>query len=145
MAEKGDWWTSPTEDENGHLVMVTGRRDVDKFRLNPKFSIRVEITWRYETDTSGMPDRDTSTLMENVQNAIQHEFTKDPVAVLTGVYTGAGERNWVFYTRSTNMFNGRLNKALAPFELLPITIYAENDPDWAEYAEMKDASEINPE
>ncbi|MDE6153183.1 MAG: DUF695 domain-containing protein [Muribaculaceae bacterium] len=143
--EKGDWWTSPTESENGQLVMVTGRRDVDTFRLNPKFNIRVEITWPYQADTSGMPDRVTSTLMEEVQDAMQQTFIKDPVAVMTGIYTGAGERNWIFYTLSTHIFGRKINEALAPFDLLPITIYTENDPDWAEYAEMKAASEINPE
>lgn len=145
MIEKGDWWTSPTESENGQLVMVTGRRDVDTFRLNPKFNIRVEITWPYQADTSGMPDRVTSTLMEEVQDAMQQTFIKDPVAVMTGIYTGAGERNWIFYTLSTHIFGRKINEALAPFDLLPITIYTENDPDWAEYAEMKAASEINPE
>ena len=145
MIEKGDWWTAPTESEDGRLVMVTGRRDVDQFRLNPRFGIRVEITWRYDdTGQGGMPDTAVSTLMEQVQDALQQEFVKDPVAILTGIYTGAGERNWVFYTLSTHIFGRKINQALAPFDLLPISIYTENDPDWAEYAEMKAASEITP-
>lgn len=145
MIEKGDWWTSPTESEDGKLVMVTGRRDIDEFRNNPRFSIRVEITWKYRADASGMPDLVTSTLMEEVQDAMQAAFMKDPVAVLTGIYTGAGERNWVFYAVSTHIFGRKINEALAPFDLLPISIYTENDPDWAEYDEMKAASEIVPE
>jgi len=145
MIENGDWWTAPTESENGQLIMVTGRRDIDKFRLNPKFRIRVEVTWQYNADASGMPDLAVSTLMESVQDALQQAFLKDQVAVLTGIYTGAGERNWVFYTLSTYIFGRKLNEALAHFELLPLSIYTENDPDWAEYAEMKAASEIDPE
>ncbi len=145
MIDKGDWWTSPTEADNGQLIMVTGRRDIDTFRRNPRFNIRVEVTWRYQSDSTGMPDEATSKLMEDVQDAMQAEFIKDPVAVLTGIYTGAGERNWVFYTLSTHIFGRKINECLAPFDLLPITIYTENDPDWAEYDEMKAASEINPE
>ena len=145
MIEKGDWWTSPTESEDGKLVMVTGRRDIGEFRNNPRFNIRVEITWKYSADASGMPDRVTSTLMEDVQDAMQSAFIKDPVAVLTGIYTGDGERNWVFYTLSTHIFGRKINEALAPFDLLPIEIYTENDPKWAEYDEMKAASEIVPE
>ena len=57
-------------------------------------------------------------------------------AFLTGIYTGAGERNWVFYTFSTDVFGSFLNRALADLPLLPLKIYAENDPDWAEYDEM---------
>ena len=57
--------------------------------------------------------------------------------IITGIYTGAGERNWVFYTRSTHIFNRKFNEILAPFPILPITIYAEKDPEWNEYREMR--------
>lgn len=143
MSKMNDWWTSPTESDNGRLIMVTGRRDVEKFRNNPRFNIRIEITWKYEGDSSGMPDLKTSSLMEQVQEALENEFEKDPVAILTGVYTGDDERNWVFYTLSTHIFGKKINEALSSFELLPITIYAENDPEWNEYQEMKDLSEIS--
>lgn len=143
MSKASDWWTAPTESENGRLIMVTGRRDVEKFRENPRFVIRVEVTWKYEGDASGMPDFETSSLMEQVQEALEKEFDKDPVAVLTGIYTGDNERNWVFYTLSTHIFGKKINEALSSFDLLPITIYCENDPDWNEYQEMKELSEIN--
>ena len=92
-----------------------------------------------------MPDYETSLLIEKAHDALVETFEKDPIAVLTGIYTGDGQRNWVFYTLSTNIFGKKLNDALAPLPLLPISIYAENDPDWAEYAEMKDISEIKTE
>lgn len=138
--EKDIWWTAPAESEDGHLIMVTGRRDVSRFRTNPRFNIRIEVTWRYDSaDSSGMPDTETSQLMEQVQEALQKEFHKDPVAVLTGIYTGDGKRDWVFYSLSTHIFGRKLNEVLAPFPLLPITVYCENDPDWQEYDEMSQA------
>lgn len=143
MANNSEWWTAPTESENGNLVMVTGRRDVDAFRNNPRFNVRVEVTWKYQSDKSGMPEYDTSVLMEEVQDVLISTFQKDPVAVLTGIYTGDGERNWVFYTLSTHIFGRKINEALSSFDLLPITIYCENDPDWEEYNEMKSLTEIN--
>lgn len=133
---KGNWWTAPAEAENGQTILVTGRSDVANFRSNPRFNIRIELTWSYAPDLSGMPDRATSELMEQVQEVIASEFDRDPIAVMTGIFTGAGERNWVFYTLSTNIFGRKLNEMLAPFPLLPITIYAENDSEWAEYDEM---------
>ena len=145
MANKSDWWTAPTESENGNLIMVTGRRDIENFKNNPKFNIRIEVTWKYNSDKSGMPDFETSSLMEEVQTSIEDTFKTDPIAVLTGIYTGDGERNWIFYTLSTNIFGKKFNEALQSFELLPITIYAENDPEWNEYQEMKSLTEINSE
>ncbi len=142
MAETGQWWTAPAQSESDRLIMVTGRKDVDSFRKNPKFNIRVEVTWRYAGDGTGMPDKETSQLMEQVQEALEGAFRKDPVAVLTGIFTGDGERNWVFYTLSTNIFGKKLNDALATFPQLPIEIYCENDPQWSAYDEMAE-TEIN--
>ncbi len=139
--ETGIWWTAPAESENGRLIMVTGRKDVEKFRTNPRFSIRIEVTWKYDGGADGMPDKETSELMEQVQEALQKEFHKDPVAVLTGIYTGDGSRDWVFYSLSTHIFGKKLNEALADFPQLPLTVYCENDPDWEEYDEMS-AAEI---
>ncbi|WP_289640980.1 DUF695 domain-containing protein, partial [uncultured Muribaculum sp.] len=55
---------------------------------------------------------------------------------------GDDERNWIFYTRSIHIFEKKINEALADFDLLPINIYTENDPDWQEYDEMREASEL---
>lgn len=139
VIEYGEWWTAPAEGDGGELIMVTGRNDVKKFRENPRFKIRVEITWKYSPMADGMPGKEESELMDSVQETMLAEFKKDPVAVLTGVFTGAGERNWIFYTLSTNIFGRKLNEMLEKFPLLPITIYCENDPDWEEYEEMKQA------
>lgn len=138
-----EWWTSPTESDNGKLIIVTGRADMDTETATGKLNVRVEISWHYQGDGAGMPDVPTSTVMEGVTEALKEVFRKDPVAVMTGIYTGDNERNWVFYTRSVHIFEKKINEALAPFDLLPIKIYTENDPEWLEYQEMKEASEIS--
>jgi hypothetical protein len=140
-----EWWTSPTESPEGKLVIVTGRDGVEPFRQTGKYTIRVTITWMYDSDSTGMPNVATSKVMEAVTDNLKEIFAKDPVAVMTGIYTGAGERNWVFYTRSLPIFDKKLNEALAEFELLPIKLMAEEDDEWAEYDEMREASEIVPE
>lgn len=139
VIEYGEWWTAPAESESGRLIMVTGRSDISNFRGNKRFSIRVEITWRYAPLSDGMPDKSTSELMDKVQDVFLESFRKDPIAVLTGIFTGDGERNWIFYTLSTNIFGRKLNEMLSDFPMLPIEIYCENDPGWEEYDEMKQA------
>lgn len=141
-----EWWTAPAEGDNGELVLVTGRRNMDEIMASKIFNDRIEVTWNYAPQANGLPDESTSKLMEQVHDALRAEFDKDPVAIMTGIYTGAGERNWIFYTRSINIFGRKLNEILAPFELLPLSIYAEKDPEWNEYREMRlteiDDSEI---
>lgn len=134
--EKNSWWTAPAESEDGRLIMVTGNKDVGKFRANPRFNIRIEVTWKYDGDNMGMPDEETSILMDQANEAILAELKEDPVAVLTGIFTGDGRRDWIFYSLSTHIFGKKLNRALASMPLLPLTVYCENDPEWKQYDEM---------
>ncbi len=136
MPEIGEWWTAPAIADDGRDMMVSGRSDVATFRRNPKFKIRIEIVWAYDALPNGMPcDADAETMGQATDNLLEI-LHKDPVAVMTGIFTGAGERTWVFYTLSTNIFQKKLNEALADLPLLPLQITAENDPDWEAYQEM---------
>lgn len=137
-----EWWTAPAEGDNGGTVMVTGRKDVDRFRKNPRFNICVEVAWPYSPESDGMPGIADSELMEKAQEALEAVFAKDPVAVLTGIITGENVRTWVFYTLSTHIFGRKLNEALADLPVLPLEISTFNDPEWAQYAEMSEC-EIN--
>lgn len=130
------WFTALSEDESGHLITVSGRDELTGFVQSGKFKERVEITWKYEADEKGMPSDALAEKMEAVQEALRKAVEKDKLAIMTGVYTGSGEKIWVFYTRTVRVFGERLNEALAPFELLPISIYTELDPLWEEYLDM---------
>ena len=61
---------------------------------------------------------------------------KDKLAILTGNYTGGGQKDWTFYTRHLPSFGERLNECLAPYPTLPLEIHCEEDPDWSDYHEM---------
>ncbi len=132
-----DWFTTPADDGNGNTVIVTGRLDVEKFRSKERNSIRVEVTMPYTPGGHlGFPDEATSELLDRATEAMQQELKGKTTAIMTGIYTGSGERNWIFYTFSTDVFGSFLNRALASLPTLPLKIYAENDPEWAEYDEM---------
>lgn len=94
----------------------------------------------YDHKPDGLPTSEGADVLEDVLSPLRETFDKDPVAVITGIYTGAGIRTIVFYTLSVNIFNKKLNQALAHLPLLPLEIKAENDPSWAEYDEMCDES-----
>lgn len=134
-----DWWTAPAESEDGRTVLVSGRNDVKKFRDNSKFNIRIEVVWQYSTSKdASMPSDADAEIMGQATDNLQAIFAKDPVAVMTGIFTGAGERTWVFYTLSTRIFQKKFNEALAELPTLPLQITAENDPYWEAYDEMRE-------
>lgn len=136
MRLSDEWFTALSEDESGNLVTIYGRDELTEFIQSGKFKERVEITWKYEGDEKGMPADALAEQMENVQEALKKAMEKDKLSILTAVYTGVGEKIWVFYTRTVRVFGERLNEALASFELLPISIYTEIDPEWEEYLDM---------
>lgn len=130
------WFTALSQSETGYLVTVCGREELSEFVESGKFKERVEITWKYEGDEKGMPDDTTAQKMEEVQDILRKAMEKDKLSILTGIYTGDSEKIWVFYTRTVRIFGERLNETLASFELLPISIYTEVDPEWEEYKDM---------
>lgn len=136
MRLSNEWFTALSSNDKGEIITVSGREELNEFIQSGKLKERVEITWPYEPDTNGMPSDALAEQMEAVQEALRKKMEKDKLAILTSVYTGGGEKIWVFYTRTVRVFGERLNEALESFELLPITIYTELDPEWEEYLDM---------
>jgi Family of unknown function (DUF695). len=131
------WFTVLSENEKGALITVIGRERIQNFMGTGKFKERVEITWKYEPETKGMPSTNTAALMNAVELAMRKKLERDKLAIMTGIYTGGGEKIWVFYTRTAKVFGERLNEALNFFEqTLPITIYVESDSEWEEYQDL---------
>lgn len=136
------WFTALSESESGQMISVYGRDELKEFMESGKYKERVEITWKYEADKRGLPDEALAEKMELVEEILRKAMEKkDKLAILTGVYTGDGEKVWIFYTRTVRVFGERLNEALASFELLPISIYTELDPEWEEYQDMYEMKE----
>lgn len=131
------WFTAISENEDGSYTFISGRSDIDAFINSKKMKQRMEVTWRYEADEKGMPKIDKEAMiMEEVENRLRTAMEKDKLAILTGIYTGQGKREWIFITRNLNAFGERLNDALCGLPQLPIEIYAEDDPDNEEYKNL---------
>ncbi len=136
------FWTYPAEAESGKTILVTGRDDIDKFRLSGKYNYRINVYWDYEPKSDGLPKDTDAQLMEKATDALLKAFSKDKVGVMTGIYTGDGRRDWVFYTKNLGIFSGVFNHALEELDTMPLVIEAEEDPDWDEYMEMREATYV---
>lgn len=144
MKISDEWWTSPAVADNGRLVTVTGRDDIQNVRDTGKYIYRIDVHWAYNPTADGLPDDADGALMEQAHDALLKAFAADPVAVMTGVYTGDGSRDWVFYTRSLFIFQKVFNRALEELPAIPLTIEASEDSDWEEYDEMRRLTYIPP-
>lgn len=136
------WFTALSQNEEGQIITISGRDELDEFIQTGKYKERVEITWKYDGDEKGMPSESEGELMESVEETLRKAMEKkDKLAIMTSIYTGGNEKVWVFYTRTVRVFGERLNEALSSFELLPISIYTEVDNDWEEYKDMYEMKE----
>lgn len=131
-----NWFTSLSENELGQLIFITGRLDLEEFRQSQKLKVRVDIRWAYPADSEGMPDERHAELIAEIEPLLRRAMERDKLAILTGNYTGSGEKNWVWYTRHLPTFGERLNEVLAPYETLPLEIHCEEDILWEEYQDM---------
>lgn len=136
MRLSDNWFTALSEADNGKLVFVTGRLELDEFRLSRKLRVRVEIRWAYNSDSEGMPQEQDAELIAEIEPLLRKAMERDKLAILTGNYTGAGEKYWIWYTRHLPSFGERLNQVLAPYPTLPLDIHCEEDEDWDEYLDM---------
>lgn len=142
MAKEGIWWTAPAEGPGGETIMVTGRDALDVYRESGKYKDRIELSWPYEG--GGMPPVEIQDLMEQADTALKAMLSRNKGAVLTGIYTGAGKRTWILYAKSTSIFQSIINLAWKDLPILPVRISAERDPEWHEYAEMRELTYIHP-
>ena len=130
------WFTALSENEKQEMVVVRGREELEDFKTSGKLKERVEVTWSYTPAEQAMPSTAESDKMEEVEAALRKVMEKDKLAILTSIYTGGGEKIWVFYTRALHVFGERFNEALAAYELLPLRLYTEKDEAWEEYSDM---------
>lgn len=142
---KEEWWSAPAESDNGRTIIVTGRDFMDKEISSGKYDVRIEVSWNYASLPDGMPDGESARILEEVTDALSEALKKEKGVVMTGIYTGDGKREWIFYSKNPRIFSSVFNRALEPFPVLPLEIEAYSDPDWEEYREMRELTYIPPE
>ncbi len=139
------WWTSPAESEAGKTVIITGRDGLEKVQASGKYIYRLDGSWDYEPEASGMPSDADARIMEEATDALLKVFDKNTAAVMTGIYTGDGRRDWIFYCLNLKVFSSSFNNALADLPAMPLEISATEDPEWEEYSEMRANTYIDPD
>ena len=91
-----EWFMALSENEAGQLITVQGRDELKEFMACGKLKERVEVTWPYESDSKGLPSEALAERMETVEAALRKAVEKDKLAILSGVYTGGGEKVWQY-------------------------------------------------
>lgn len=136
------WWSYPAESESGKTIIVTGHDGLDNVIESGKYIYRLDVSWKYDALPDGMPTDEDAEMMEKVTDALTEELKRDKAVVLTGIYTGDGRRDWVFYTKNLRIFSSLFNRALESLPQLPLLIEASEDAGWEEYRDMREATYV---
>ncbi|MFC4665367.1 DUF695 domain-containing protein [Falsiporphyromonas endometrii] len=136
MQLSDEWFTVLSQDDNERLIYVNGRINLDKARKSGKYNIRIELTLPYKGDSSGMPSKEDAILIEQIHQALVPLIEQRGCGILTGNHIGCDHKYWVFYVKDEKIFQEKLNEALNDFELLPLEIECDYDPEWEEYLDM---------
>lgn len=113
------------------------REEMRKALDTGKYPIRVDVTWAYDSDYSGMPQEATTELMDRFEDAVIPALEKNNLALVAYQLTGEGERLWCFYTRNLPAFQDTLNDFTTDLPLLPLSFYAEEDREGDAFAEVE--------
>ena len=143
MVLTDDWFTTLSHTDNKQLVFLNVRKGIQNFFETGKLRVRVDIAFPYSSESDGMPDEASAKLIEEIEPLLKKTIEKDKLAILTGNYTGGGQKDWTFYTRHLPTFGERLNACLAPYPPLPLEIHCEEDPEWSDYQEMLQLAEAD--
>jgi len=134
LVTDNDMWSAGEGENDGTPFILRFRPNLQAFIATGQYNKHFIITWPYESDnTSLMPDEEELDLMTAVEDALVDIFENDVQCVLAFVYTGQNQKDWHWYSKDITETGNRLNTALSDFEVLPIELASEDDPDWAEY------------
>jgi hypothetical protein len=98
---------------------------------------RLDISWPASADAvDGLPTPADMDAMQSFENRLCAVVEPDAQASLCLVLTGAGEREWIFYTRDENEFVQRLGAMPHDDAPYPIRIEYEHDPQWLYFADF---------
>ena len=124
-------------DENWEMVALKSDDGNRLYRIRSQlpdgldkaaYSENVVVEWRFADD--GLPDKETSAILATFENHIDCLDDAGGNSLLVHVYTGAGIREWCYYTKDYDGFMEALNTALSGKPRFPIQILHAHDPVW---------------
>jgi len=132
-----DSWAVVETSQNEFPLIIRVRQKVDT-SLRSSRPYKITIIWSViHGRDNGFPVKMEQLEMERFEDLLVEAFEKDNQAVLMLVYTSAGTREWVFYTKDVDEFSKRLNSIPQEQQKYPIEIFSDTDIGWELYIQER--------
>jgi hypothetical protein len=132
-----DSWSVGTvgDDDEDELVVVRARTALPPGPARQAWSKLVVVTWPYEP-ASGMPQAADSEQMARFEDAVAAGIELAGTGVQVATLTGAGHKEWRYYTPDSEAFLAALNGTLKGHAAYPLEIEVFTDPAWQGLTEL---------
>jgi len=130
------WLVGQTDEDDDGGLIIRCRSRVPDAAARKGWEHLVIVGWTYEADETGMPLKAVDRQMDAFEEAVQPALQASGAGVLVASITGAGVREWRFYSIGPDAFMDALNTALDKHPEYPLEFEAFEDPDWNALAEL---------
>lgn len=126
-------WVVGEAWEGEFPVIVRARETIPAIPDSGAYTFLIEIRWRFESDSSGMPSDDVIERMGEFEDLIEGVVERPDVGFQMVCCTGHGQRRWHYYARDVGAFMAAFNSGLAGREAFPVELSFREDPNWNEF------------
>jgi hypothetical protein len=126
-------WFTATSKEDGKPLIFGVRQHVPLGVVESDYPTLLSVSWHYEpANESGMPNEETNDAQIEMEDALE-ELDSPEISFLMLVVTGNGRKEWHWYVSDIKIWTSRLNELLTGYQVFPIQIENNHEPDWALY------------
>jgi hypothetical protein len=125
-----DTWTIGTADQDGQPIIIRVRGLVPDAAQRREHGQLIVVEWPYDGDESGQPTAADAASMQAFEDAVAAGTERGGTGVSVASLTGAGLKEWRYYTADADTFVAALNTALEGHPSYPLEIEMFDDPEW---------------
>lgn len=133
-----DTWTVGTADQDGQPIVIRVRSRMPDAAYRQAQPQLIVVGWPYDGASAGQPGADATAAMQAFEDAVDAGLARGSAGVQVASLTGAGPKEWRYYTADADAFVAGLNASLEGQPTYPLEIEMFEDPEWQGLQQLLD-------
>jgi hypothetical protein len=125
-----DMWTVGTADQDGQPIIIRVRSELPDASRRSAHAQLIVVGWPYDGNETGLPSAADTTSMLDFESAVEGGLERTGVGLQVASITGAGHKEWRYYSADADAFVDALNASLDGHPTYPLEIEMFDDPEW---------------
>ncbi len=130
-------WSILSGQESEKPIIVRRNNSVQQYTENSDFIYRVGISIRLlEPTEAGLPSKEEMNSLDQIEDELNNQLEKDGNSIQVLVITTDGMREFVYYTRNSELIEQVIYNIRNKFTYHEIQFYVKKDKEWSVYKEF---------